>query len=501
MELSDYIRILRKSWLVILATTLIGLAAAAGYSLTRTPMYESQAVVFVQSQAGGTASELQQGSSFAESRITTYVSLVREPVVMNPVITELGLNTSAGELAEKVESSSPLNSTLIEITVQDPDPVQAADIANALGESLAAAVERIDTPAGQDSSPIKLTRVRDALASFSPVSPNVPLNLALGVIVGLALGLGIAVLRAVLDNRVRTPRDVEALTDRPLIGAIPYDPKTKERPLILHADPHNPRSEAFRSLRTNLQFLEMDGGHTFVITSSIPTEGKSTTTLNLAIALADSGKRVALIDTDLRKPKVAEYLGIEGGTGLTDVLIGRARVADVLLPWGNRSLYVLPAGKIPPNPSELLGSERMHKLLEALGQEFDVVLCDAPPLLPVTDAAVLSRSTSGAIMVVAVGRTTTNQLDGALEALETVGSKVAGVVLTMVPTKGADAYSYGYGYGYGYGGYGSHQNAPTKIQKLPRGKKAAAPDPGRQSGVRRSSGDESTTFDDLLNPG
>lgn len=500
MELSDYIRILRKNWLVILATTLIGLAAAAGYSLTRTPMYESQAVVFVQSQAGGTASELQQGSSFAESRITTYVSLVREPVVMNPVITELGLNTSAGELAKQVDSSSPLNSTLIEITVQDPDPVQAADIANALGESLAAAVERIDTPAGQDASPIKLTRVRDALASYAPVSPNVQLNLALGVLVGLALGVGIAVLRAVLDNRVRSPRDVEALTDRPLIGAIPHDPKAKERPLILHADPHNPRSEAFRSLRTNLQFLEMDGGHTYVITSSIPTEGKSTTSINLAIALADSGKRVALLDTDLRKPKVAEYLGIEGGTGLTDVLIGRARVADVLLPWGNRSLYVLPAGKIPPNPSELLGSERMQKLLEALGQEFDVVLCDAPPLLPVTDAAVLSRSTSGAIMVVAVGRTTTNQLDGALEALETVGSKVAGVVLTMVPTKGADAYAYGYGYG--YGGYGSYQ-ASAKPEKKPRRTKSDAGTQAskQQSRARRSTAEvEGSSFDDLLNP-
>lgn len=499
MELSDYIRILRKSWLVILATTLIGLAAAAGYSLTRTPMYESQAVVFVQSQAGGTASELQQGSNYAQSRITTYVSLVREPVVMNPVITELGLNTSADRLAAKVTSSSPLNSTLIEITVQDPDPVQAAEIANALGESLAAAVERIDTPAGQDA-PIKLTRVRDALAAFSPVSPNVPLNLVLGVLVGLTLGVGIAVLRAVLDNRVRSPRDIEALTDRPLIGAIPHDPKAKERPLIIHADPHNPRSEAFRSLRTNLQFLEMDGGHTFVITSSVPTEGKSTTTINLAIALADSGKRVALLDTDLRKPKVAEYLGIEGGTGLTDVLIGRARVADVLLPWGGRSMHVLPAGKIPPNPSELLGSDRMKKLLDALGQEFDVVLCDAPPLLPVTDAAVLSRATSGAIMVVAVGKTTTHQLDGALEALETVGSKIAGVVLTMVPTKGADAYSYGYGYG--YGGYGVYQTEPKKAAKKQSKRSKTGTATEQPSQIRRSTQQDghSTSFDDLINP-
>ena len=330
------------------------------------------------------------------------------------------------------------------------------------------------------------------------MSPNVPLNLALGVLIGLAVGVGIAVLRAVLDNRVRSPRDVEALTDRPLIGAIPLDPKTKERPIILQADPHNPRSEAFRALRTNLQFLEMDGGHTFVITSSIPTEGKSTTTINLAIALADSGKRVALLDTDLRKPKVAEYLGIEGGTGLTDVLIGRARVADVLLPWGGRSMYVLPAGKIPPNPSELLGSERMHKLLEALGQEFDVVLCDAPPLLPVTDAAVLSRATSGAIMVVAVGRTTTHQLDSALEALETVGSKVAGVVMTMVPTKGADAYSYGYG----YGAYGEYEAEPKKVATPKTQRPAKSAVSGQSKNARRSvqQEDHSTSFDDLLNP-
>ncbi|WP_144795947.1 polysaccharide biosynthesis tyrosine autokinase [Microbacterium paludicola] len=496
MELSDYIRILRKNWLVILATTLIGLAAAAGYSLTRTPMYESQAVVFVQSQAGGTAAELQQGSNFAQSRITTYVSLVREPVVMNPVITQLGLDMSASELATKVDSSSPLNSTLIEITVQDREPAQAAEIANALGDSLAAAVERIDTPAGQDASPIKLTRVRDALASHAPVSPKVPINLVVGVLVGLAVGLGVAVLRTVLDNRVRSPRDIEALTNRPLIGAIPHDPKTKERPIILQADPHNPRSEAFRALRTNLQFLEMDGGHTFVITSSIPAEGKSTTTINLAIALADSGKRVALLDTDLRKPKVAEYLGIEGGTGLTDVLIGRARVTDVLLPWGGRSLYVLPSGKIPPNPSELLGSERMQKLLEALAQEFDVVLCDAPPLLPVTDAAVLSRATSGAIMVVAVGRTTTSQLDGALEALETVGSKVAGLVMTMVPTRGADAYTYGYGYG--YGGYGVYTSEPKRTRKFKRTNAEAAPSRGRHA--QPQDDQSATALDELLEP-
>ncbi|MFJ6653830.1 polysaccharide biosynthesis tyrosine autokinase [Microbacterium sp. NPDC091313] len=458
MELSDYIRILRKNWLVIVATTLLGIAVAAGYSLTRTPMYEASSRIFVSTSAGGTVAELQQGGTFALQRVSTYVQLAKTPIVLNPVIADLNLDVTADQLSAEVTASTPLNSFLIDISVQDADPVRAADLANAVAASLTSAVENIELRDDQQQSPVKLSRVKDALPEAKPVSPNVPLNLALGGLIGLALGIGIAVLRAVLDNKVRTARDIEAITERPLIGAIPFDPKAKERPLILEADPHNTRSESFRALRTNLQFLEMDGGHSFVITSSLPSEGKSTTTLNLALALADAGKRVALIDCDLRKPKVAEYLGTEGGAGLTDVLIGRARVADVMLPWGKRPLYVLPAGKVPPNPSELLGSKQMGQLLDALSKEFDVVLCDAPPLLPVTDAAILARSTSGAIVVVSAGRTTTNQLGGALDALETVGAKVAGMVLSMVPTRGPDAY--GYGYGYGYGGYGTY--VPSK---------------------------------------
>lgn len=470
MELSDYLHILRKNWLVIITITLLGILVAAGYSLTRTPQYQATSTVFVSTQSGDTVQELQQGNSFTQARITTYVGLVKQPYVLNPVINEFDLQMSPESLAGKVSATpDALNSTLINITVTDPSPTTAANLANAIGASLASAVEMVETRPGQDVSPVKLTRTREAAAPRSPVSPNVPLNLALGALVGLALGVGAAVLRTVLDNRVRSPKDVENLTDRPIIGVIPFDPKARDRPLILEADPLNPRAEAFRSLRTNLQFLEMDGGHTFVVTSSVASEGKSTTAINLAVALADAGKRVALIDADLRKPKVAEYLGIEGGAGLTDVLIGRARVADVMMPWGKRSLYVLPAGRIPPNPSELLGSKQMGQLLEALGREFDVVLCDAPPILPVTDAAVLSRTTTGAIVIVAAGKTSRHQLEGALDALGTVGAKVAGVTLTMVPTRGPD--SYAYAYGYGYGAYG----LPPEPKKPRRNRKAADP--------------------------
>lgn len=475
MELTDYFRILRKNWIIIVVAALLGVAVAAGYSLTRTPQYEAQSTVFVSSQTGGTIGELQQGSNFTQSRVATYAMLVRTPIVMNPVIAELGLGTTANELAARVEASSATNTTLITITVTNADPVLAADIANELGASLTAAVATLET-VGESGSPVRLTRVRDALPPLSPSSPNVTRNLALGGLIGLAGGLLIAALRAVLDTRIRTPRDVEQVTDRPIIGAIAFDPKAKERPLIVHADPLSPRAESFRALRTNLQFLDMGGRASFVITSSLPSEGKSTSAINLAIALADAGKRVALLDTDLRKPKIAEYLGLEGGAGLTDVLIGRAQVTDVMQVWGQRSLYVLPAGKIPPNPSELLGSPQMHALLELLEREFDVVLCDAPPLLPVTDAAILAKATNGAIVIVSTGKTNRHHLSGAVGSLTKVGAKIAGIVLTMVPTRGPDSY-YAYGYGYGYSAVENPKSARKAAKAARRASRKASGGP------------------------
>lgn len=451
MDLSDYVRILRKNWLLMVGLTCLGVAIMAGYSAVRTPIYEASSTVFVSTQGGSTAAELQQGSSFAQARINTYVGLVSTPAVLDPVIARLGLATTADALVKNVKASAGVNSTLITVSATDANSVQAANIANQIAESLASVVPQLEPEAGDGSSPVRLSLVSEAQPALAPISPNVPVDLALGALVGLAAGVMFAVVRTRLDNKVRTRRDAEHITAAPGIGAIAFDPKARDRPLIVHADPLSPRAESFRALRTNLQFLDMGGRSSFVITSSVPSEGKSTTTINLAIALADAGRRVALLDTDLRKPKVAEYLGVEGGAGLTDVLIGRADINDVMLPWGGRSLYVLTAGKIPPNPSELLGSDRMSALLEALEKDFDVVLCDAPPLLPVTDAAILARATSGALMVVSAGRTTRHQLTLATEAIDAVGAKLAGFVMSMVPTRGPDAYYAGYGYGYGYG--------------------------------------------------
>ena len=231
--------------------------------------------------------------------------------------------------------------------------------------------------------------------------------------------------------------------------------------MILRDQPLAAPSEAVRRLRTNLQFIDI--GHrskSLVISSSIPGEGKSTIAINLAVSLADAGARVILVDADLRRPSIAEYLGIEGGVGLTTVLIGRAEVEDVVQPFGKTSLDLLPSGQIPPNPSELLGSVAMADLLERLSGSYDMVLLDSPPLLPVTDGVVLSNLAGGALVVVGVDRIHRPQLQQSLESLETAGAHVFGIVMNKIARREAATY----GYGSGYAAYPPKPQRLTQVQ-------------------------------------
>jgi succinoglycan biosynthesis transport protein ExoP len=463
VDLRDYFRILRKRWISIVSFTLLGVAAAAGATILTTPSYQASTLVYIQVQSSGTAGELAQGSSFIQSQMKSFAEVVSTPRVLESAIKALRLNETSDELSKSVTASAPLDSVNIEITVTRDSPADAADIANAVTSSFRDVVADITTSAGETPmSRVSVSVLRDATTPSSPISPDTLVNLAIGLAGGLLLGLGVAIFRDVLDTRVRGERDVAAITDAPIIGGISYDPSAVDKPLIVQDDPQSVRAEAFRTLRTNLQFLEVESGpRSFVITSSIPSEGKTTTSANLAITLADSGAQVVIIDGDLRRPKLASYMGLEGAVGLTDVLIARAELADALQPWGRGNLVVLPAGTIPPNPSELLGSRAMASLIETLEEEFDVVLIDLPPLLPVTDAALVSKLTRGAIVIVAAGRTQKGELAGAIATLENVGANVAGIVLTMMPTKGPDAYGYGR---YGYGTYGYSSVPETPIQ-------------------------------------
>lgn len=447
MELRDYLAIVRKRWLMIAALTAATVALALGLSVLSTPLYTAQTQIYVSVQGGTTTSDMLQGANFTRQQVTSYTGLVTSPLVLRPVIEDLALDLRVDQLASRTTSGSPANSSLINISVTDESPAVAAALANAVSDEFRRVVADLETPLDSGTSTVKLTMVREATAPGSPSTPNTKLNLALGLVGGLALGLAAAVLRQVLDTKIRDEASVAQVTRSSVVGVIVFDDEAASRPLIVQSDPHSPRAEAFRRLRTNVQFLDVgEAKKTFVVTSALPGEGKSTTTINLAIALAEAGSRVVLVDADLRRPSVAKYLGMEGSAGLTTVLIGRASAEDVVQPWGNGRLSVLPSGQIPPNPSELLGSSAMTALLSELAAAYDVVLLDTPPLLPVTDAAVLAKVTNGALVVVGAGKVHKQQFAEALGSLETVGARVLGVVVNREPRKQGGSYSY-YRYG------------------------------------------------------
>ena len=361
-------------------------------------------------------------------------------------------------MEDHVTASVVPDTVLLETTVTDASPARAEAIARGLAATFPRVITALETPTQGGPSPIKVSVVEAPALPTSPVSPRPLRNLALALVLGLLLGVGLAVLRETLDNTVKNPDDALEATGAATLGAIAYDEQTRKRPLIVSDSPRSVRSEAFRQLRTNLQFVQVDGPlRSLVITSSVPGEGKSTTACNLAITMAQAGLRVCLVEADLRRPRVADYLGLVGAVGMTDVLIGRVRLEEALQPWGDGMLAVLPSGPLPPNPSELLSSHGMAELMKSLQDRFDLVLLDAPPLLPVTDGAVLSTLADGAVLCVRASKTRRDQLTQAAGALRAVDAKVLGVVLTMVPTKGPDAY---HGYGNDYGSYQSDVHKP-----------------------------------------
>ena len=452
VELKDYWITIRRRWRVVVLCLLAALAAAAFLTWQATPQYASSARIFVSTSESDTSAAY-QGGLFATQRVASYADLVKSRQLAARVNDDLGGELDPDTLTGQVSAEVVPETVILEITATDPDPVVARDIAQAYAEGLRELVADLETPSGSSNALIKASIVDNASVSTDPVSPQPLRNLGLAAVLGLLLGVGLAVARELLDTSVSSAEDVAAVTTAPILGHINNDATGVRQAMTVSLNEAAPWGEAFRVLRTNMQYVEVDHDQkVFVVTSSLPGEGKSTTALNLAVTMAVAKNNVVLVEADLRRPQIAHRLGLDDGVGTTSVLIGKVSLSDALQEFEGTGLKVLTCGPLPPNPSELLQSVAMEKLLHDLRGQFDMVIIDAPPLLPVTDSALLSAQADGALVVVKHGKTTRDQLSHSIERLAAVDAKPIGVVINMAPTKKSSS-PYGYGYGYGYGGY------------------------------------------------
>lgn len=543
LQLREYLAVLRARRASVIATAAITLTAALFVSLRMTPVYTSTAKVLVKPI---TANEtLLSGTSTSTLNLDTESQLVSSAVVARLAADALHSAASPSELMRHVGVSVPSNTEILEISYSSPSPITAQRTAQAFAdayldfkrsEALAtyrsvsssiqgeindlqqkldraqytsqhsvegsAAKQRADNDVSLLASQIALLRnqmaslttldidpgavVQRANLPDAPSSPNHLLNGALGLFVGLALGVGLAFLRERLDDRLRGREDLEEHVGAPTLVAIPRVADWKNGELARLAtveDPRGPAAEAYKTLRTSLLFAAAQRGlKSIMVCSAEAGEGKSTTAANLAVVLAQTGKRVVLVSGDLRKPRIARFFqpyggGVETEVGLSSVLTGESSLQDALQHSGVDNLWLLTAGPVPAQPAEMAQSSAMGELLEALHDSADFTIVDSAPTLVVTDAAAMAPHVDGVLFVADAARTTRGAVARARVQLDHVGAPMIGAVLNNFDPSKAGAYSYEpYRYAYVYRSAEpvSERGARTLQEALPRRGRSAS---------------------------
>ncbi|MCL8253130.1 MULTISPECIES: polysaccharide biosynthesis tyrosine autokinase [Aeromicrobium] len=448
MDLRQFLGILRSRWVFSVSTFVVGAVATILLVLSMSPVYGSSAKLFITSPVGQQVTD-PTAAYFASQRLASYADLAREPSLLQDVINRLNLTgVTREELAGQVTAQIIATTQTLQVDVTADSAELAQQIAEAEAEGIVSLVARLEKPTSGNGSPAFVARiVGPPSISQTPVAPNVPLNIAVGLLLSLFVAIAGAVLRDLLDRTVKTRQEAEELSGGAVLATLPFDRQLKKQALT--SEGHGALAEAFRVLRTNLQFANLDAKvESILVSSAVPNEGKTLVATNLAMSMAQSGRSVLLIDADMRNPNVADLLGLENSVGLMTVLIGRTSL-DEATQVHDSGISFLGTGPKPPNPAEVLDTQAMRDLLHGLRSEYDVVVIDAPPMLPVADASILMREVDGALMLVRHGSTTREQLRLAVARIETVGGKLFGTILNRTPRRAGDVYGYGYGYGYG----------------------------------------------------
>lgn len=441
MTLRDYYQVLRRQIVLILIVAIAGIALGAGYYLLVPKKYTSVTSLYVVSQGENSTSAAYQGAQLSEQRVVSYVELATSDRVAQEVVNQLGLAETSAKLRQRVEATSTLNSVLISISATDSSPSQAALIANTFGQKLTEVVNEIERPiAPGEPQLITIRTVQPAPIPSQASSTGLLTLLGLAAIGGLILGVAIAFLRHYFDTTIRTVESLREVSGVPVLGSVPYGAQISESPLYAHRSPQSRHAEAVRQIRTNLQFIDVDTSRkALVVTSCVAGEGKTVTTVNLALACSSAGLSVLLIEADLRRPHAAELLGLDNAVGLTSVLTNRATLDQAIQRW-DAGLDVLGSGPIPPNPSELLSSKYMADIQKHLTFKYDLVLIDTPPVLPVSDATAIASMADGVLLICRHGSTTRNEVSTAVESFNVLSIPIVGSVLSMAPDLSSSTY-------------------------------------------------------------
>ncbi|MGV1034447.1 MAG: polysaccharide biosynthesis tyrosine autokinase [Microbacteriaceae bacterium] len=458
MTLRDYAGIIRRNLLIILGTVLLGTALGYGWAVAQPKVYTATASAILKTGSSTSIGEALTSDNYAKSRVKSYLDIGQSRSVANSVIDSLNLNIAPDKLVNRVSVTNPVDTAVIRVSADGSTPEEAMNIAQAWIEGMAGLVDELENspvtlPDGNTAIPdqaqsiVTLTTLDTATLPSSPSFPDIRIAVLVGGILGLLLGFALAAVRFYLDKRIHTPEQIEQQFNLPVIGVLPKLKSSGKRSTAkTDAAQQMSFGEAVRKLRTNLQFVNIDNPpRVFIVTSPSPGEGKSTVSRALARAIAESQTSVIAVDADLRLPTLTQGFNLIEGSGLTEILLKRAKVSEALqLAGGTGWLGVIGAGTLPPNPSEILGSQAMTSLIDSLAQEAIVIL-DTPPLLPVTDAAMLAASVDGVVVVVQAGKTTTEELAIALANLNRVGRAPLGIVLNQVKWRQSRNYSDYYG--------------------------------------------------------
>jgi capsular exopolysaccharide synthesis family protein len=494
-----YLHILlqRKWW--VGGITALGLAASLAFSLTAHKEYSATAQLLVQPSfsTGGVQQPVTQTDVETELQLVTSApvqQIVRNRLKSTPAVSasEVGQTnvmaitaisgtpsraslianvyaTAFVQYRQAVASNSlttaeaQLRSQISSIEQQlksfgsNTTSVEASALLNqeaVLKEQLA----QMQVSGATDTGDVAL--VTPATTPASPSSPKPTEDALLGLVAGLALGLGAAFLRDSFDDRLTSKEATERAGGAPVLAMTPLVPTwRRQNPLVVTvAEPKSPAAESYRSLRTSLQSARQEQQlRSLVVTSPGASEGKTATLANLGVVFAQAGERVVLVSCDLRRPRIGAFFGLDEQAGLTGVLLDERTLEETVLAVpGFDRLSLLPAGPVPPNPAELLDSARARDIFTRLRDQYDLVLIDSPPVLPVTDAAILSRHADATLMLAAAGQTRRSDLHRAVEKLDQVGVTILGTVLNKVTRQTGRYYGYGYGYTSKYYGTGAH---------------------------------------------